>query len=152
MASVRFLTAALAPLVIAALPAAAAAQTAPYKEGSVWAVTLVRVKPGMEDDYLNNLRASWQRTLQEAKRQGLLLSWRVISANAATPEDWNLMLMVEYRNMAALDGVDDKFRAIAEKMIGSEQQQRTAAVRRADIREILGDKLGRELVLRDSTP
>ncbi len=85
MASVRFLTAALAPLVIAALPAAAAAQTAPYKEGSVWAVTLVRVKPGMEDDYLNNLRASWQRTLQEAKRQGLLLSSVRSSGSAPLP-------------------------------------------------------------------
>jgi len=145
-----FLGAAL-PLLVA-LPTASPTQMAPYKEGSVWAMTLVRVKPGMEDDYLNNLRANWQRTMQEAKRQGMVLSWRVIGADAATPQDWNLLLLVEYRNMAALDGVDDKFRAIAEKMIGSEQQQRAGTVRRADIREILGDKLGRELVLRDSTP
>ena len=140
------------PLLFAALPAAGAAQTAPYKEGSVWALTMVRVKPGMDDDYLNNLRGNWQRTMQEAKRQGLVLSWRVISTDASMPGDWNLLFMVEYRNMAALDGVDDRFRAIAEKTVGSEQQQRAGAVRRADIREILGEKLGRELALRDSTP
>jgi hypothetical protein len=54
-------------------PATAAQQNIPYTEGSVWDLSFIRVNPGMEDDYLNNLRANWKRIGDEAKRQGLVL-------------------------------------------------------------------------------
>ncbi len=132
-------------------PAAAAQQNVPYTEGTVWDLTFVRVNPGMEDDYLNNLRANWKRTGDEAKRQGLVLSHKVISTQAANRDDWGLLLMVEYKNMAALDGLRQKFEPIAAKLIGPQTERRTRAVQRNEIREIVGGKLGRELILRDST-
>jgi hypothetical protein len=48
----------------------AAAQTAPYTEGSVWNLTFIRVKPAMGDRYLNDLRATIARQFAEAQRQG----------------------------------------------------------------------------------
>jgi hypothetical protein len=64
---------------------------------------LNRIKPGRGDEYYNDLRASLKRQLDEAKRQGLILSYKVISPDATNPSDWNLLLVVEYKNMAALD-------------------------------------------------
>jgi hypothetical protein len=141
-----------AVLLLAALaPVTAAQQTAPYTEGPVWDLGFIRVNPGMEDDYLNNLRANWKRIGDEAKRQGLVLSYKVISTPAANRDDWDLLLMVEYKNMAALDGLRQKYEPIMAKLIGPQTERRSRAAQRNEIREIIGGKLGRELILRDST-
>jgi hypothetical protein len=55
---------------------------------------------------------------------------------------------VEYPNMAAFDGLRDKMDPIVEKVMGSEDQRRTTAVKRLDIREILGTKTMREITLK----
>jgi hypothetical protein len=56
--------------------------------------------------------------------------------------------MVEYPNMAALDGLRDKVDPIANKLVGTEDQQRQLAVKRLEIREIMGDKTMREITLK----
>ncbi len=129
------------------LPTTCLAQEAPYTEGGVWNITLVKVKPGMLDDYLKNLIGEWKKENEQAKKEGLVLSYKVISAAAANKEDWNLMLMVEFKNMAALDEADAKFRAIASKL-ATEEELKKGVHSRAEVREIIGDKLGRELILK----
>jgi hypothetical protein len=135
-----------------AAPELLPAQSFPYTEGSVWAISMNRIKPGRGDDYYNDLRASLKRQLDEAKRQGLVLSYKVISADATNPSDWNLLLMVEYKNMAALDGLRAKMEPIASRTVGTQQERRDRAIRRIEVREVIGTKLGRELILRDSIP
>lgn len=56
--------------------------------------------------------------------------------------------MIEFKNMSSLDNVDEKFRAIDAKIYGTEEQQKNLIVKRIDIREIFGDKLMRELILK----
>jgi hypothetical protein len=56
--------------------------------------------------------------------------------------------MIEYPNMAALDGLRDKTDAIGAKLVGTEDQQRQLAVKRLEIREIMGDKTMREITLK----
>jgi len=131
-------------------PASAQATRAPYTEGSVWNLQFIRVKPGLQDDYLNSIRASTKRVLDEGKRQGLILSYHYISAPSATPQDWDILVMVEYKNYAALDGLREKVEPIAARALGGEAERRTLAGRRNEIREVVGSKLGRELILRDS--
>ena len=135
-------------LLIICMPATSNAQQAPYTEGSVWGITLVRVKSGMSDDYLRSLAKTWRNTYEEAKKQGLILSYKLLSGDAANRDDWDLMLMIEYKNMASLDGFDAKYRAIAAKTIGSDEQQKNMYVKRIDIREIFGSKVMRELILK----
>jgi hypothetical protein len=78
------------------------------------------------------------------------LPGNVVAAQATNPADWTTLVMVEYKNMAALDGLREKMDPIAKQTIGSEEQRRTLALKRNDIREVIGTKLGRELILRDS--
>ena len=147
----RKISLALVSFVLVALVAARAhAQSteAPYTEGSVWEMTFIRTTAGMDDDYLKGLGTSYKKVMEEAKKQDLILSYHIIAADPANENDWNLMLMVEYKNMAALDGIDAKFRAIEAKMVGNEDAQRKMAVKRLDIRKILGAKLGREIFLK----
>jgi hypothetical protein len=121
---------------------------APYTEGSVWAITMVKTKFGMGDEYLKGLAKTFKGALDEAKKQNLILDYKILLGEAATPEDFNILLMVESKNMAALDNAREKFDPIARKVEGTPDQQRATAVKRLDIREILGNKLMREITLK----
>ena len=122
--------------------------TAPYIEGTVWQLTMIKTKPGMTDDYLKGLSKSLKASLEEGKKQGFIVSYKILLGEASSPHDYNVMTMVEYKNMAALDNLRAKTDPIAQKTIGGEDQQREAAVKRAEIREIFGSKLMREITLK----
>jgi len=133
----------------AAVTAVPTAQsTAPYTEGAVWQITMVKTKPGMSDDYLKALAKIFKSTNDEAKRQGVITDYKILAGDAATQQDYDILLMVEYPNMAALDGLRDKMDPIGTKMVGSEDQRRQLAVKRLEIRDIMGDKTMREITLK----
>ena len=121
---------------------------APYTEGSVWEITMVKTKFGVGDEYLKGLAKTFKGALDEAKKQNLILDYKILLGEAATPQDFNILLMVESKNMAALDNAREKFDPIARKVEGAPDQQRATAVKRLDIREILGNKLMREITLK----
>jgi hypothetical protein len=126
----------------------ASQSTAPYTEGAVWQITMVKTKPGMGDDYLKALAKIFKTTNDEAKKQGIITDYKILIGDAANQQDYDMMLMVQVPNMAALDGLRDKTDPISAKMIGSDDQQRQMAVKRLEIREIMGDKTMREVTLK----
>ena len=121
------------------------AQDKPFKEGSVWSVTFVKVKPGMFDIYIRDLAANRKPLMEAAKKDGLILSERMLSSESNGRDDYDLMLMVEYKNWAAFDGLSDKFRVLAQKMVGSEDKQTQMMLKRTEVREILGTKNMQEI-------
>lgn len=121
---------------------------APYTEGPVWVVTMVRTKAGMEDDYIRGLGQTIKPVMEEQKKQKIVLDYKILDGSAANAQDYNMIIMVEYANMAALDGLRAKTDPIAEKLMGSEDQRRTLAIKRLDIREIVGSKTMREITLK----
>ena len=121
---------------------------APYTEGTVWNITMVKTKPGLGDQYLKGIAKTLKGTLDEAKKQNLIISYKILLGDAATPQDFNILIMVESKNMAALDNAREKFDPIAKKVAGSIEEQEKTAVQRLEIREILGGKLMREITLK----
>ena len=121
---------------------------APYTEGPVWTITMVKAKAGMGDEYLKGLAKTFKGTLDEAKKQNLIMSYKILLGEAATPNDFNILLMVESKNMAALDNAREKFDPIARKIEGTPDQQRATQTKRLEIREIMGSKLMREITLK----
>ena len=139
---------AAALLLSLSLPAQSVAQGLPYTEGSVWSIGFVKTVPGMTNDYYRNLADNWMKMNEAAKKEGLVLSYKVLYGPAANTEDWDIMLMIEYKNMAAMDGMAEKMEALSGKLLGSQDTRRTGAVKRNEIREILGGKLVREIILK----
>src|ERR1700730_11410668 len=121
---------------------------APYTEGPVWAITMVRTKYGMTDDYLKGLAKTFKGTLEEAKKQNLIMDYKVLLGDNASPHDFDILLMVEQKNMATLDNAREKFDPIARKIEGTPDQQRSTATQRVELREIVGNKLMREITLK----
>ena len=119
----------------------------PYHNGSVWSIAFIRMKPGMETAYLNYLAGPWKANQEAAKKEGLILSYKVISAEGHTPGEWNVMLMTEYKDLATMEANEDKGDALAQKMVGNDEKQMQGYKDRAEIREVMGDRLAREVLL-----
>jgi len=109
---------------------------------------MVNTKPGMTDDYLKNLAQSFKTTNDEAKKQGIIMDYKIFLGANATPHDFDILIMQEFKNFAAFDGLREKTDPIARKLIGSQDVQRQGAVKRMEIREIMGTKLMREITLK----
>ncbi|MGH8800658.1 MAG: hypothetical protein ACREX7_10465 [Casimicrobiaceae bacterium] len=129
-------------------PLAAHAQDKPYAEGSVWNVSMVRVKAGMFDAYMQDILPLRKKINEEAIKQGFLLSSHILTGSAVGRDDWNLIILDEFKNWAAFDGLSAKYEAIAHKFVGSEEVQTQIMSKRQDVREILANKPMQEILIR----
>ncbi|PYL37641.1 MAG: hypothetical protein DMF36_09320 [Verrucomicrobia bacterium] len=121
---------------------------APYNEGPVWTLTMVKTKTGLGDDYLKQITGTVKPVYDEEKKQKVILDYKILNGEASGPQDFNILILVEYPNWAAFDNLRDKMDPIVEKIMGTEDQRRATAVKRLDIREILGTKTMREITLK----
>ena len=139
---------ALAALSLGIASLCSAQSDAPYTEGPVWTATMVKTKAGMADQYLKDLAKTLKASLEEAKKQNLVVDYKILLGNSATPQDFNILIMVESKNMAAQDNAREKLDPIARKIVGTTDEQQALQVKRLDIREIMGTKLMREITLK----
>jgi hypothetical protein len=120
-----------------------------YTEGPVWRVSLIRVKPNHMDEYLTSLRQVSKPFIEEEKRQGLIVDYKIfVKETQNNPQDWDLCLAVQYKNYAAMDGLGGKMEAIRDKVLGGKQEAHQLGEKREEIREIISDELLREIYLK----
>ena len=120
-----------------------------YTEGPVWRTTLISVKPNQMDAYLTSLRQGTKPLLDEEKKEGLIMDYKVFLKETSTgPKDWDVLVAVEYKNHAALDGLTAKTEAVRDKVMGGKQQAQQLGEKRQEMREIVGSELMQEISLR----
>lgn len=120
-----------------------------YTEGPLWRVSLIRVKPTHLDEYLTSMRQVSKAFVEEEKRQGLILDYKIfLKETKNSPQDWDVCVAVEYKNHAALDGLDAKMEAIRDKVLGGKQQAHQLGEKREEIREVISDELLQEIYLK----
>lgn len=119
----------------------------PTHAGTVWELSFIHVKPGMDTAYEKYLASDWKREQETLKAEGIILSYKVIEAEAHSPNDWDLMLMVEYKDLASREANEDKADAMLQKMFGGDEKVMQGYKERAEIRDVLGTRVARELIL-----
>jgi hypothetical protein len=120
-----------------------------YTEGPVWRVSLIRVKPTQMDAYLTSLRQSSKPLLEEQKRQGIIMDYKLfLKQTKNNPEDWDVCLAVEYKNHAAMDGLAAKGEAVRDKILGGKAQGQQLNEKRGEIRELVSSELLQEIFLK----
>lgn len=120
----------------------------PYTDGPVINVSYIKIKPGMFDAYMKWVATERKALMDEYKKAGVILDWRVYGTQARSPKEPDLILTVTYKNMAAFDGLDDRQDAIIAKVAGSLDKANAASIKREEMREVLGSELIRELVVK----
>jgi len=101
----------------------------------------------MDTAYLNYVAGEWKAEQEAQKKEGNILSYKVMSVEGHTNTEWNLMLMTEYKNLAAMEANEDKAEAVAQKVVGNDAKQMQGYNDRLAIREVMGDRLAREIIL-----
>ena len=119
----------------------------PYRNGTVWSIGFIRMKPGMDTAYLNYVAGDWKREQEALKKDGLIISYKVLQTEAHGSNDWNLMLLTEYKDLATYERSLDKTDALLQTVIGNDEKQRQGYRDRLEIREVLQDRIAREIVL-----
>jgi hypothetical protein len=119
----------------------------PYHNGSVWNIGFIRIRPGMDTAYMNYVAGQWKAEQEAEKKDGNILSYKVLSVEGHTTGEFNLMLMTEYKNLATMEANEDKAEAVAQKVVGDDAKQMQGYKERAEIREVMGNRLAREIIL-----
>jgi hypothetical protein len=120
-----------------------------YTDGPVTDVGFIRVDYGSFEKYIDWLNSTWKPTLEATKKAGLIIDYKVyrLVATPTSPDEPNILLVITYKNMAALDkGVE--LENVAKQVIGSTDVQNKARIGRNDYRKVLGNELIREIILK----
>jgi len=119
----------------------------PFRNGSVWNISFIRMKPGMEIAYQNYVASEWKREQEALKKDGQILSYKVITTEAHGSNDWNIMLMTEYKDLATMEANGEKADNLAQTVIGNDEKQMQGYRDRLQIREVLDIRTAREIAL-----
>ncbi len=123
-----------------------------YDEGTVWSLTFVRTGANVADDYLKDLSKTWKAFMDGAVKEGLVVSYKILIGPPANEDDFNIVLMIENKNMASLDPDperDAKFDAMEEKIKESMKGKYDETVTNYEnLRQIYGTKVMREIFLK----
>jgi hypothetical protein len=119
----------------------------PFRNGPVWSISFIRMKPGMDTAYLNYVAGEWKREQEALKKDGQILSYKVITTEAHGSNDWNIMLMSEYKDLATREANEDKADNLAQTVVGNDEKQMQGYRDRLQIREVLDVRTAREIVL-----
>ncbi len=135
-------------LALTSMTTVAYADGADWNDGPVLNVASIRTVDGHFNDYMHWLATTFKKTQEAAKKAGLITSYRVIIVEARGPQDPDILLVTEYKNWAALDGLGRKSDAISTQVEGSVAQADKSEVDRAKIRTILGSRTEQEALLK----
>lgn len=124
----------------------ARAEDKAYTEGHVWTITMIKVKYGMRDVYLNEVLPLRKKIEEEGKKEGLLISSHTLVGDPANRDDFDVLFLQEHKNWAAFDGMSAKVDAIVEKIVGPQDKQTQLVTKRVEVREVVGEKAMQELI------
>ena len=126
-----------------------AQQPRPYTEGPVNNFSYIRTKPGMFDKYMEYLGGNYKRVMEAQKKAGVILDYTVYTSPSATENDWDVLLVTTYKNMAALDNLQDRTDPImASALNQNREQSNQASAGRGPMRDLVGTRLLWQLILK----
>jgi hypothetical protein len=109
-----------------------------YTEGQVVNVSKVRTLDGHFDDYMAYLGTTWKRYQEAAKKAGYIVGYEVLQVEARDTDDPDLLLVIRYKNWAALDGALARGDEIAKQVEGSVAAANQSMIDRGQIRRLVG--------------
>src|SRR3989442_7765561 len=78
-------------------------QERPWTLGSVWTVDFIPLKPGHNLEYGRELAATWKKMLDEEKKEGRVLSYKILTGMPSNRDDFTHMLLTEVPNYGVVD-------------------------------------------------
>jgi len=118
-----------------------------FSPGTVWTVTMVQMKSGMDQMYLQYLDTTFRKAEDAQVKAGYEKSYKILR----TLDDsgtWNLLILREYASLANIETNAENADALTQQTDGTDQAQMQGYQDRSKYREVVGTKYARELLLK----
>ncbi len=108
-----------------------------FHPGTVWTVTTIRVKSGMDPAYMQYLDGPFKK------------SYKILNAFDEDASSWNLLILREYASLASFEANEEKSDELARKVLGEDDMAAMKGYEdRSKVREVLSTRTARELILK----
>lgn len=117
---------------------------------AVWSVSTIKVASNMDDAYLAAIKSAWAEGNEVAIKLGHIQAYRIFRSDLPQSGDFNLVLMVKYKNTADLAPNREKYEAWINEWGDARTESWTDFADKdvAGMREITGQYLMREITLK----
>jgi len=119
-----------------------------YEEGPVWQIMTFRTAPGKTEIYLQDIAIVWEQQLKLAVEKGVLLDYKVLTKWSSSPDDWNVMVIEIFPNMASYDTFWEDWAAIDAETVDTPEFQARFDRLQPTGTEFLGTVFAREVHLK----
>src|SRR5438105_11443038 len=102
---------------------------------TVWTVTMIKMAPGMDQNYLQYLDGQFKKAEEAQIKAGFEKSYKVLR----TMDDggaWNLLILREYTSLANIETNEEKADAVSQRIAGNDQAQMQGYQDRSKYREV----------------
>lgn len=117
---------------------------------SVWQFDTIKVAPGMGEDYLEGLKETWVEANAIAKKLGHIEDYFILASALPESGDFNLVLVVKYKDMAALAPDKAKYQAFMKEWTDKQDENSREKVMKdyPRMREITGQYLMNQVMMK----
>ena len=119
-----------------------------YTPGTVWGVTMIRIHSGMDQAYLEYLDTQLKKESDISIKNGFMKSYKILRSQD-DDSGWNMLILREYESFASLEKNEAKADEVLRQATGIDDQKGMQGyVDRSKIRDVVGTKFMRELILK----
>jgi hypothetical protein len=119
-----------------------------FTPGTVWGVTTIRIHPGMDQAYLEYLDTELKKESDISIKNGFMKSYKILRSQD-DDSGWNMLILREYDSFASLEKNAEKADDVLRQATGIDDQKGMQGyVDRSKIRDVMGTKFMRELILK----
>ena len=119
-----------------------------YEEGPVWQIMTFRTAPGKTELYLKNVATVWEHQLKVAVQRGVLVDYKILTKWSSHPDDWNVMVIEIFPNMASYDSFWEDWAAVDAQTVDTPEYQKRLDGLEPTGTQFLGTVFAREVRLK----
>jgi hypothetical protein len=120
-----------------------------YTEGAVERVNLIRILPGHFNGFMADIKTNLQPIWDAEKADGLIIGYHVfLNQTKSSPEDWDIGVSLEYKNMASLDGLAQKVLDLRMKQYGDKSKEQKVIDKRVESAQTVASYLIRNITVK----
>ena len=119
-----------------------------FTPGTVWGITMIRIHPGMDQAYLEYLDTELKKESDISIKNGFMKSYKILRSQD-DDSGWNMLILREYDSFASLEKNAEKADEVLRQATGIDDQKGMQGyIERSKIRDVMGTKFMRELILK----
>jgi hypothetical protein len=129
------------------------AQLEPFTDYDIskelWSITLVKVDPNMDDDYLEGLKQTWVASNEVAKELGQIEEYSIYRSQLPQSGDVNLFLMVKFTDSSQLEPNKEEYQKFMQAW-GEEREAQNREITKnyPAMRKITGEYMVRKITIK----